>query len=376
MGTNRREWIKQSTLAAIGLSVSFRSLGNEEGILRNFGIEKGLINLGSNENPYGISPASKQAIADMISAANRYQFNVPSLQNFKSRLAEYYSVDADRLLVTAGSGEGLILLARHFNKGNIVTAIPTFGILSNTAKKIGTEVIEVPLTREKVHDLPSMQSAVNKNTQLVYIVNPANPSATMIKPAELENFCMEISRNAAVLVDEAYIDYLDAPDNKSMIGLIDKCPNLLVIRTFSKIHGMAGLRIGFIAGHPTLIRNLEQTYFGNTQSCLSNLSMAAALASLADETHRQTSKQKNAAARLYTYNELKKLDYIVYPSYTNFAFFQPGKYSGNLSSAMLKKNIIVRTNDYPDGKWCRVSIGTLEEMQYFISSVKSIVEQS
>lgn len=375
MGTNRREWIRQSTLAAIGLSVSFRSLGNEEGLLRNFGIDKGLINLGSNENPYGISPASKQAIADMIGEANRYQFNVPSLQNFKSRLAEYYGVDADRVLVTAGSGEGLILLARHFTKGNIVTASPTFGILPNTAKKIGTEIIEIPLTREKVHDLHAMQSAVNKNTRLVYIVNPANPSATIIKPAELEGFCMEVSRNSAVLVDEAYIDFLDAPDNKSMMSLIDKCPNLLVIRTFSKIHGMAGLRIGFIVGHPSFIGNLEQSYFGNTQSCVSNLSMAAALASLKDETHRQISKQKNAAARQYTYNELRKLDYTVYPSYTNFAFFQPGKYSGDLSQDMLKKNIIVRSNDYPDGKWCRVSIGTMEEMQYFISTLKSIVDR-
>src|ERR1700730_18570302 len=153
---HRREWLRQSSLAALGLGLSLRSMANEEGLPRSFGNENGLINLGSNENPYGISPKAKQAIIEMIAKANRYQFNVPALQSFKKELAPYYGIPPEQVLITAGSGEALALLARHFNKGNLVSADPTFGILPNTAKKIGTEVIEVPLTSDKVHDLPKM----------------------------------------------------------------------------------------------------------------------------------------------------------------------------------------------------------------------------
>src|SRR5439155_4170660 len=119
------------------------------------------------------------------------------------------------------------------------------------------KVIEVPLTPDKVHDLPAMLAAIDNETQLVYICNPANPTATLLKPDALKNFCIEASKKAVVLIDEAYLDFPDAPDNESMIGLIEKNPNVLVIKTFSKIHAMAGLRIGFMIGHFSMISKLQ-----------------------------------------------------------------------------------------------------------------------
>ena len=370
MTTSRREWLKQSTIAAFGLGLSLKSMGNEEGLLRSFGKDLGLINLGSNENPYGISPLARQAIVDQIGESNRYQYNVTGVKDFKTKLGNYLGVAPENLLVTAGSIEGLTLLGRYFTNGNIVTATPTYATLPATAKRLGTEVKEVPLTNEKVHDLGGMLSAINAATQLVMVVNPANPTATMIRPPEVRSFCEEASKKTTVLVDEAYIDFLDAPDNESMVSLVNKNSNILVIRTFSKIHGMAGLRIGYIVGHPTLIKKLEEKYFSLTHFQLSNLSMAAALASLQDEGHREQCKQKNAAARKFAYDEIKKLNYRCYPSHTNFIFFHLGNYSGDFSQYMLKQNIILRSNDYPDGKWCRVSIGTMEEMQQFCSTLK------
>ena len=192
--SSRRQWLQQSSLALVGLGFSFKSMANEEGFKRSMGIENGVINLGSNENPYGISPKAKQAILDMMGETNRYQFNVASLQSFKKTIGDHYKVGENQVLVTAGSGEGLALLARHFNKGNIVAADITFGILPNTAKKIGTKVIEVPLTKEKVHDLPAMLKAINNETQLVYICNPANPSSTIVEHAALKSFCEEASK--------------------------------------------------------------------------------------------------------------------------------------------------------------------------------------
>jgi len=165
--SSRRLWLQQSSLALLGLGISFKSMGNEEGLKRIAGAENGLINLGSNENPYGISAKAKQAILDMMGETNRYPFNVASLQSAKKTLGDFYKVSDDQVLITAGSGEGLAMLARHFNKGNIVTADITFGILPNTAKKIGIKVIEIPLTKEKVHDLPARMKAINSETQLV-----------------------------------------------------------------------------------------------------------------------------------------------------------------------------------------------------------------
>ncbi|MDB5209862.1 MAG: hypothetical protein JWQ30_689 [Sediminibacterium sp.] len=367
---NRRDWLRYNSLAAIGLGISFKSMGNEEGIPRSFGAPEGLINLGSNENPYGISPKAKEAILGMLSEAHRYQFNVPSLQSFSAEIAKYCNVKSDQVLITAGSGDSLNLLARHFNKGNLVTATPIFATLPNTAKKVGTKVIEIPLTPEKTHDLPAMLRAITSDTQMVYLCNPANPSSTIIPTNVLKNFCVEASKKAVVVIDEAYIDFLEAPDSESMISLIDKNPNIIVVRTFSKIHAMAGLRVGFVVGHSTLIDGLDKNYFSSTQMTVSNLTMAAALASLKDEAHRASCKQKNEAARNYTFSALKGMNINCIPSHTNFLFFPLGKYPGDFAQDMFKKNTIVRSNNYPDGKWARVSVGTMDEMKKFIELMK------
>ena len=369
--SSRREWLKQNTLAALGLSLSFPSMANEERLPRNFGAENGLINLGSNENPYGISPKAREAIIAHLGVANRYPFNVASVKDFKKELAAYYKVTEENLLITPGSGTALDLLAHYFTKGSLVTATPTFFILPGTAKKLGTKVIEIPLTAEKVHDLPALLNAITPETQLVYICNPANPTATIVHSDQLRDFCVEASKKAVVLIDEAYIDFLDAPDNVSMISLIDKNPKVLVMRTFSKIHAMAGLRIGFTVGNAALIKKLHDEVFDETEIGVTVLSLAAASASLKDEAHRQNCKEKNAAARQYTYDELTKLKYRCIPSHTNFMTFKLGDYPGDFAQDILKKKIILRSSVQPDGKWARVSMGTMDEMKEFIRVMKA-----
>ena len=370
--SSRRQWLQQSSLALAGLGFSSRLMANEECLRRVAGIENGVIILGSNENPYGISPKAKQAIIDMMSETNRYHFNVTSLRSFKKTIGDYYKVGENQVLVTAGSGEGLALLARHFNKGNIVTADITFGVLPNTAKKIGTKVIEVPLTKDKVHDLPAMLKAITNETQLVYICNPANPSSTIVASSALKSFCEEASKKTVVLIDEAYNEFLEDGADQSMINIIDKNPNVLVIKTFSKIHAMAGLRIGFIIGHSSLISKLQPNYFQSTQMCISTLAMAAAMASLADEEHQKMSRQKNDAAKKYTVDELKKLGIDVSPSYTNFIFFPLKNYKGNFAGDMFDKHkIVLQSNQYADGQWARVSIGTMDEMKKFIEVART-----
>ena len=252
MTTNRRQWIRQSAMATLGLGLSLRGLANEESLPRHFGKSSGFINLGSNENPYGLSPLAQKAVMEAMKEANRYQFNVASLENFRGKMASHFGVEEKNILLTAGSGVALVLLARYFNKGNTVTANPTFGILPNTAKRQGTKLIEVPLTAAQAHDLPALLAATNSETQLVYIVNPANPTGTIVGSRPLMDFCTEASKKAVVLVDEAYIDFVDPPENRSMVSMVGSNPNLLVLRTFSKIHAMAGMRLGVLIGHPAL----------------------------------------------------------------------------------------------------------------------------
>ncbi|ULQ53634.1 pyridoxal phosphate-dependent aminotransferase [Flavihumibacter fluvii] len=370
---HRRDWLKQSALAALGLTFSARSLGGEDYLPRELGIETGLLNLGSNENPYGLAPGAKQAISELINTANRYAYNVPAIQSFKKELAEEYGVTEEHLLITAGSGEALNLLARHCNKGNLVTANPTFGILPNTAKKIGIEVREVLLDSGKVHDLQAMAKAMDANTAHVYICNPANPSSTMLKPAVLKAFCEEASKKAVVTVDEAYIDFLDAPDNESMISMVKSGnKNIVVVRTFSKIHAMAGLRVGFVIAAPETIKALQANYFGNSNFCVGSLPIHAAMASLKDTAHRESCKQKNAAAREYTHKALQDLGFKPIPSSTNFIFFPLKNYGGDFAKDMLEKNVILRSSVLPDGKWGRVSMGTMEEMQKFIKIMQTV----
>lgn len=370
---NRRELLKFGSLAALGMGLRLPSfgLGNEEGILRNYGMADGLINLSSNENPYGISPKAKEALLSALGEAHRYQYNHANLKDFKKELANYYGVNADQILVTAGSGEALGLLPRHF-RGKLVTANPTFGILPATAKMLGNKVVEVPLTADQKHDLPAMLKEVDNETELVYVCNPANPSSTIVSPASLKNFCIEASKKAYVGVDEAYIDFLDAPDNESMMQLIEKHPKVFIIGTFSKIHAMAGLRIGWVIGHATLIKALSDNYFNRTQAAMSALSMSAALASLKDPEWHQLSKQKNAAAREYAYQELKKMNIDVIKSYTNFLFFPIPNYSGDFAADMLKKNIFLRSSNYVHGKWARASVGTMDEMKTFIEVMNGV----
>src|SRR5437763_15190004 len=146
-------------------------------------------------------------------------------------------------------------------------------------------------------------------------------------------------KKAVVVINEAYIDFVDAPNNESMLSLIESIPNIIVMRTFSKIHAMAGLRLGFIAAHHSTIKKLEESYFTNSSYCLSNLTMAAAVASMKDAEHRANCKQKNDLVKKYTHDELTKLKYRVIPSYTNFTFFNLKDYPGDFAEDMLRKNI-------------------------------------
>jgi histidinol-phosphate aminotransferase len=370
---DRRSWLKKSTLASLGWGLTLQAMAGEDYLPRQFNGNADLINLGFNENPYGISPLAKQAINDFMGNANRYPMNVKEVAAFKKTLAERLGVGENNLLLTAGSGEGLNLLARAYAGGDLVTATPTFPILPSTSKKMGVSVQEIPLTEDKLHDLVAMQKAITPKTSLVYICNPSNPTGTTVNPESLKAFCLEASRTTNVVIDEAYIDLVDPPMNVSMRQLIHDNPRMIIISTFSKIHAMAGLRVGYIVSHPSTIQQLESSYFQQAGMCVSVLSSVAAAASLNDQQHIESCKKKNAAVRQYTFEKLQQMGYRTIPSHTNFLFFATPGYPGDFARDMLEKHkIVLRSYTYPDGKWARVSIGTQSEMDVFLNKLKEM----
>jgi histidinol-phosphate aminotransferase len=207
---------------------------------------------------------------------------------------------------------------------------------------------------------------------MVYVCNPNNPTGTLLKPSVVKEFCQEASKRAYVMVDEAYIDFLNPPDNESVASLVASNPKIIVSRTFSKIYAMAGLRTGYALAHPDTIKALEPLRHGGNLA-ISSTSTAAALASIRDREFAQMSKDKNAAARAYVQDELGKMNLRYIPSHANFVYFSLANYASDFVKDMQARNIYVRQWDDYGAKWGRVSIGTLGEMQQFVPALKQLM---
>ncbi len=387
---NRREWLKRSALLAASLTVLPDLFAGPRGshsveqplfstneMVGNLPLPANAVLLGSNENPYGISPKARQAVMDALGQANRYGFNGPNSQQLLQSIADKDGVAKESILMTAGSSEvlgitGTFITYLGKSKGNVVFPWPTFSLMADHFVKLGVEVTKVQLTSDKMHDLPQMLAKMDRKTKMVYVCNPNNPTGTLLKPSVVKDFCIEASKKAYVMVDEAYIDFLNLPDNESMSSLIANNPKIIISRTFSKIYAMAGLRTGYALAHPDTIKALEPLRHGGALA-VSNTSTAAALASIQDTAFAQMSKDKNAIARTYVQEELGKMKIQYIPSYTNFVYFSIANYTSDFVKDMQRQNIYLRQWDDYGTKWGRVSIGTLDEMQFFVRALRQLM---
>jgi histidinol-phosphate aminotransferase len=228
----------------------------------------------------------------------------------------------------------------------------------------------VPLTKEYKLDLDAMEKAVTDSTRLVYICNPNNPTATSVDSNKLKEFCERVSKKTMVFVDEAYIDYLPGSEVHSMVSLVKNGTNIIVARTFSKLHGFAGLRVGYMMAQPELIKAMELYCIG--RSGMSATSIKAAIASYDDTEFLAGALQKTLASKDFLYKTLKDEGYEYVPSDANFVLF-PIKMEGNrFLGEMFKRGVGVRHWKFNDTDWCRVSIGTMDEMKAFADAFKEI----
>ncbi len=327
--------------------------------------------LNANENPFGPSPKAKLAIENAL--ATSYQYPFMYARQLSDKIAEYEGIKSENILLSAGSSGLLLAAATYFSKtpgSNIVSGDPSYDDLPGKAARIGTKWVKVPLTADYKLDLDAMEKAVDANTSLVYICNPNNPTATVLDIEKLKSFVDRVSVKTTVFIDEAYIDYLEDPKANSLISTIKTGKNIIVARTFSKLYGFAGLRVGYIVAQPDMIKKLSVLTEGS--NAISTTSVQAALVSYGDTGFLKEALEKTWVSKNYLYDVLKKEGYSYVPSSANFVIFPVKIDSLQFVQEMNKRGVGVRPWKFAGKNWCRVSVGRMDEMQAFAAAFKEI----
>ncbi|MEX0289070.1 MAG: histidinol-phosphate transaminase [Flavobacteriaceae bacterium] len=372
----RRTWLKQASLLSAGLSfpaLSYASLNRSETL--NSPNSKEVVRLLFNENPYGPSQAVLNRIDEVKNRSHRYaNFYEYGYLELKKLIASKEGVKPENIALGHGSIQPLIWIAILFGgQGKkFVVPDPAFDVVGTYGKKIGTTVKSVLVKADMKTNLPAMEQAVDDNTDLVVVVNPNNPTSTSVSSTELEAFCNKVQQKCAVCIDEAYIHYLGEDwQKKSMARLITGNSNIIITRTFSKIYGMAGQRMGFVMGNKELIEKIENLFMMGFPGNMPNIiGVASAMAALEDEAFLNSSRQKNNAMKQYIYGELEALGLEYVESDTNFFYFDTGDYS-KFKTRMNENNILI-TGGWPSKKsWGRVTLGTERDMDIFLKVLKS-----
>ena len=366
MQTNRRLWLKQIGLGVAGIGLAnFETFASPTKDFFKDSVGDLPIRLSSNENPYGPSPMARTAMVDNINISNRYNWQLSS--ELIDALAKKNNIASANILMGAGSTEILDLVARFsaLEKGSFIIADPSYSYWTETAQKLGLKKIAVPLTADKKHDLPAMLKAIKADTKLIYVCNPNNPTGTICDRNSLVEFITEATKKAMVLVDEAYIDFTT---RQSLSAIAVKNENLVIARTFSKIYGLAGARVGYaIANDKTIDQLSELQSWAN--GSITVMSTAAALASLKDEKFVSETFSLNEKARQFTIDQLERSGLKPIHSNTNFIYFSLTNYQKDFFQ-QLKTNNISGTRIYEEkGNWTRITVGTMQEMQKFVAAI-------
>lgn len=337
-----------------------------EDVKREYGLDK-VIKLASNENPLGCSLKVKDAIISTLDELSIYPDG--SATDLKEILASTLGVDVSEILPSSGSDEMIDMIAKaYINKNDeIIMADITFPRYIQTTEMMGGTPVIVPL-KEFIFDLDGILSKITDKTKIIWICNPNNPTGTMITEKEFMDFLDKVPSNILVISDEAYREYVtrkDYPHNT--IELLKKYSNLLVMRTFSKAYGLAGIRVAYTVGDKEIIENINKV---RGPFNVNILAQAAAIAAIEDTAFLQKSYDVNLEGKNYLYSEFDKLGLYYPPSETNHIFVKVGKNGQEVFIEMQKRGVIIRPMA---GDFIRVSIGTMEENRLFIEKLKEVL---
>jgi histidinol-phosphate aminotransferase len=316
----------------------------------------GFIELDRNENPHGPSPAARKAMIDRIERGNRY-LDSDELNLFRDQIGKHEGVTREHIVLGSGSSEILwMAAAEYLGPGRaLLRGEPTFELIGRCAEIGGARVESVPVGDDQNDDLSRLEEKLAADVKLVYLCWPNNPCGSMLPAADLRTFVSKAARRAPVLVDEAYLDYADGELKTSMVDRVRAGEDVIVARTFSKIHGLAGMRMGYAVALPETAKRLARHRF----SVLNSLALAASSAALDDRQFQELARKRNDEGKKAAYAVLDEIGIRYIPSSTSFVWFQEG--DRKFAPRLREKNILIPSGRF-DGGWNRVTIGTAEEM--------------
>lgn len=307
-----------------------------EEVARELGIPD-CVKLASNENPLGPSPLAVEAVREALSTVHLY----PDAGCFRLReaLSRRLGVDPDHILVTHGADEAFDLLAYAFlNRGDrVVVGDPTFSSYELAARTMGAEVRRIPL-RDYRQDIPAMLGAVDARTKMVILCSPLNPTGTTVSAAELEEVLSSLPSRVLLVLDEAYLEYVTDPAHPDALQYFSRYPGMVITRTFSKIYGLAGLRVGYALCSSPVREALEKVKLPFN---VNRLAQVAAEAALRDEEHLTRSREMNEVGKRFLYRVLEENGFDYVPTQANFILVKNGN-CPDLFQALLRRGIIVR----------------------------------
>lgn len=338
-----------------------------EELERELGI-KGSIKLASNENPLGPSPLAVKAVEAALAGLHRYPDG--SSHYLKEKLSARLGVPGDMLTFGNGSNEIIELLIRtYLGRGaEAVMGEPSFAVYPLVVQAAGGVARRVPL-KGFTHDLDAMAEGITEATRLIFIANPNNPTGTIVSGAAFERFLKRVPDGVIVCMDEAYIEYVRSPEFPDSLKYVREGWPVVVLRTFSKIYGLAGLRIGYGVAHPEItdyINRVRQPFNVNS------LAQVAALAALDDAGHLDNSVANNTKGLEYLLNAMDELGYECVPTEANFLLIKVGDGKG-VYERLLKKGVIVRPMaSYGLDKYIRVTVGLPDELRRFVDELSAV----
>ncbi len=339
-------------------------------------LDDGNVRISSNENAFGFTPKALERMRDALDSGNYYNGN--EVAEMVRLCAAYEGVKEEFILPTAGSGPVLMMTAWSYAKPgkNVVTTETGYGQLTRAFADHGGDVITVPLAENMGYDLKALGRAISENTAIVYICNPNNPTGVIADPAELRRFIMAVPPSVLVFVDEAYLELSDTGlQANTMAPLVKVRKNLIISRTFSKAHGMAGLRAGYGVAHPEVLANLRKFYAGGP----SYLAAIAAQEAIKDKAHMEANRQKYKEVRDYVCSQFDRMGIKYASPQGAFIYFNAGMKRNQIVTKLRDAKIViggVRGGvESPDGggDWTRVSLGTREEMDMFLTELSKIL---
>lgn len=350
---NRRNFVKTMLGSAVALSIT-------PGAFAQYGPIPGKILLRFNENPYGPSAKGLKAGAEAAAVGAYYPDTIET--ELRAAIAQRHGVSMDNMVLSSGSNEALqAAMVAYGKQGKVVMPSLTYSGHVSYAKRMGVQISQVPLDDEMSIDLDAMAAAVDDSVSLVYVCNPNNPTGKTLDGDRLRAFCRAVSKKAVVMIDEAYNEITADPAYTSVVDLVRDGENVLVMRTFSKLFGMAGFRVGYGMGHPDIAKLVN----GHVMAWPNGVGLATALASYRDDEFVKFSRGKIIEGREMVNATFRRNGIEPLPSQTNFVYADIGRNATEFASKMAQRNILIRGSYFGAANYSRVSMGKLEDLEEF-----------